>query len=135
MPQVVGSRYGFDAADELLFFQAIADQIGDGAHLEIVLAAEGLQLRPARHLAVFAHDLDCRARGIQPGEATEIGHAFGVSGTNQHPAFAGADGLDMTGTVEVFISGIAIAEPADGGGALEGADAGRDAEFFHAHRR
>src|ERR1700721_751369 len=45
-----------DALDRALVAQAVANEIGDGADLEVVSLSERFQLRPARHRAVVVHD-------------------------------------------------------------------------------
>ena len=66
---VVGwdARLG-DALDELLALTAIADEVGDRDQQQVVLFAELLELREARHVAlVLADDLAKDAGRVQAG--------------------------------------------------------------------
>src|SRR5208283_2692108 len=80
---------GLDAAlaganDVALVAQAVANELGDGEHLEAVLAAEGDEVGDAGHLAVVAHDFADDAGGGETGEAREIHRGLGLAGTDQH---------------------------------------------------
>ena len=82
----VGGAHGLlgDALDRALGLQAVADQVGDGADLELVLACECFELGPARHGAVVVHDLDDRGRGLETGQARQVTARLGVSGPREH---------------------------------------------------
>src|SRR2546427_11304979 len=91
-----------DPLDELLALQAVADQLRDRTHLEPVPVAELLQLGAAHGLAVFGAEplADYRGR-LEAGEARQIDAALGLTGPDQHPAVAGAEGIHVSGTAQV----------------------------------
>src|SRR5260370_36223574 len=86
-------QHRFTHADYVtLILHAIANQLRDGQHLELMLAAERHQIRHAGHGAIFIHDLADHARGTKARETREINGSFGLSGANEHAAFARAEG-------------------------------------------
>ena len=115
---------GFDSADELLALEAVADQVGDGAHLQVVFLTEEFELGPAHHLSVFADDFAADADGFETGESAEIDDGFGVTGADEDTAGFGAEGDHVAGAGEILGLGVGIDEDLNGGGAVEGADAG-----------
>ena len=96
-PTRVGSVTRLDALDELLALQAIADQVGDRAHLQLVLLAELLQVRPAGHLAIVAHDLADDRRRLQPRQAARSTVPSVCPARTSTPAVAGRSGLMWPG--------------------------------------
>ncbi len=115
-----------EPAHVALVRHAVADEFGDGEHLQVVLAAEVGELRNARHGAVVVHDLADHACGNQSGETGEIDGGFGLSGANQDSAFAGAEREGVSGTREVVGPRGGIDGDLNGVGAIVGRDAGGD---------
>ena len=74
------------ALDELLAPPPVLDQVGDGAHLEAVLAAEAAQVGDAGHRAVLVQDFADDGDFAQPGEPAQIDAALGVPGPDQDAA-------------------------------------------------
>ena len=108
---------------------AVADEVGHGGDLEIVLVGELDQVRHPGHVAVFAHDLADDAGGLEAGQAGEVHAAFGLAGAVEHAAFAGAQGKDVARGDEVFGHGPVGHGGQDGGGPVIGRDAGGHADL------
>ena len=107
---------------------AVADQIGHREHFQIVLAAKFVELRDARHRAVFVHDLADDGGGVQAGDAREVDAGFGLACADEHATVAGAQWKDMARAGEILRAGLWIDGGEDGDGAVGGADAGGYAE-------
>ena len=123
-PYAVGT-IGFRKPSHVaLMRHAIADEFGDGEHLQVVLAAELGKLRNARHGAVVVHDLADDAGGNQSGETREIDRGFGLSGADQHSTFAGAKRKRVAGTREIVRTSGGIDGDFDGLRAIVGGDSG-----------
>ena len=123
-----GLNDAFGAAmDAVLMLQAVADEFGDGNHLQAVKQAELAELRHAGHGAILIHDFADDAGGVESGEAGEVDGGFGLAGADEHAAFAGAEGEDVAGAGEVVRAGFGIDGGEDGVGAVGGGDAGGDA--------
>lgn len=118
---------GGDSADEGFTGEAVLDDLGDGAELEVVLACDVEEVGEAGHFAVVAHDLDDGGGGVQAGEAAEVDGAFGLSGANEDAAVARAEGVDVAGADEVVGAGGGVDGHLDAPGALAGGDAGGEA--------
>ena len=116
-----------DAADVAFMLHAVADEIRDGQHFQIVLRAELLELRHASHGAVFIHDFADDAARTEAGDAREVHARFGLAGANEHAAFFGAQGKDVAGASEILRLGLGINRRENGYGAVGGADASSDA--------
>src|SRR4051812_11299724 len=104
-----GEGDGFDALDELLALEAVADEVCDGAHPEVVLLAEQFELGTAHHLAIFADDFAAEADGLETGESAEVDDGFGVTGADEDAALFGAERDHVTGAGEVFGAGPVVA--------------------------
>ena len=72
--------------DRGLVLVAVLDKVGDGAELDAVLLGEHLQIRTARHGAIFVEDLDDDGGRLETGQTGQIAARFGVAGTGQHAA-------------------------------------------------
>ncbi len=120
----------FDAFDELFAFEAVADQIGDGAHFEAVLLAEDFEFGSSGHFAVFAHDFADDGGGFEAGDSAEIHAALGLTGADECSAVSGAEGVDVSRAKEVVGLGVVGDGNLDGGGTVFGADAGGDTKAF-----
>ena len=122
-------KNGFgDAANVPLVLHAVPDQIGHREHFQFVLAAEFVELRDARHGAVFVHDFADDGGGVQPGDAGEIDAGFGLAGADEHAAIAGAQWKDVARAGEILRAGLRVDGGEDGDGAVGGADAGSDTQ-------
>ena len=126
---VARGENGFgDAADVALVLHAVADEVRDRQHFQIVLFAEFVELRHARHGAVFVHDFADDAGGVQAGDAREVDAGFGLAGADEHAAVAGAQREDVARAGEILRAGLRVDGGEDGDGAVGGADAGGDAD-------
>lgn len=117
-----------DALDERFASEAVGDDVGDGAHFEIVFGAEAIEIGLTGHGAVVVHDFDDDGGGLETGEATEVDAALGLAGADEDAAIAGAEWADVAGAHQVVGLGMGIGEDANGGGAVGGGDAGGGAE-------
>ena len=88
---------------------------------------KGDQLRHARHGAVLIHDFADDSAGFELGQAGQIDGGLGLSGANQHAAFAGAQGEDVARAGEVARTAGGPDGGADGVGAVGRGDSGGDA--------
>ena len=93
-------------ADEPVAPQAVADEVGDAAHLQPVGGAELLQVRHPGHGAVLVHDLADDGHGLQPGQAGQVHRPLGLAGADQHPAVACSQREDVPGADEVARLGV-----------------------------
>ena len=84
-----------DALDVPLFFQAIANQVGDRADPDIVFARETLKVGTPRHAAIFIQNLDDRGRRFEARQAREVAARFRVS----LPASVTPPGCAITGKI------------------------------------
>ena len=84
-----------EAAHQPLATQAILDQVGDRAEVQLVLLGEALEIRAARHGAVVVHDLADHARWRATREPRQIDRALGVAGALQHTALHRAQREDV----------------------------------------
>ena len=83
----LGRQHGVGGAlDGLLVLDAEADQVGNGADLEIELLGDEFEVRAPRHGAVVLQDLDNHRRRLQPRAARKIAARLGVAGARQHAA-------------------------------------------------
>jgi hypothetical protein len=87
-----------DAENIALVLQAVTNELGHGEHLEAVLCTELLEVGDAGHRTVIVHDLADDSGGNEAGETGEINGSFGLSGTNEDAAAAGAQRKDMSRT-------------------------------------
>ena len=107
---------------------AVADEVRDREHLQVVFPAELDELRHSGHGAVFAHDFADDAGGSQPGDAREIHGSFGLAGADEDAAIARAQRKNMAGTREILRLRLWIDGGKDGNGAVGSADAGGDTD-------
>jgi hypothetical protein len=117
-----------DAADVALVLHAVADEVGYREHLHVVLAAEFMQLRDARHRPVFVHDFADDGGRIEAGDASEIDAGFSLPSADEHPSIAGAQRENMPGPREILRPSLGIDGGEDGDRAVGRADASRDAK-------
>src|SRR5829696_7117684 len=90
------------ALHQLLFADAISDELCDADHLQVMLSGESFELRETRHGPVFVHDLADHAGRIQTRDPGNVDAGFGLSGTNEHAAALGAQGENMTWTTKIL---------------------------------
>ena len=95
-----------DALHRALLLEAIADQVGDRAELQAMQLRELLELRPARHGAVFVQDLDDHGRRLEPGDAHEVAAGFGVPGSGQHATGLRHQREDVARLAQVLGTGV-----------------------------
>src|SRR5580700_7377561 len=96
---VASGQYGFgDATDIPLVLHPVADEVGYREHLHVVLAAKFVQLRNARHRAVFVHDFADDGGWIEAGDASEVNAGFGLAGADEHASVASTKREDVAGT-------------------------------------
>src|SRR5262249_286463 len=117
------SGFGY-AANVSLMLHAVANQIRDREHFQIVFVAEFTKLRHARHRAVLAHDFADDACGLQAGDASEVYTGFGLTCANKDAAVARPKREDVAGTREVLRLCFRINSGEDGDGAVGSANAG-----------
>ena len=81
--------------------EAVLDEVGDGADLEVVLLAELLEVRQPRHGAVVLHDLADHPGGLEPRQPAKVHGTLGLTRAYQHAAgpwpVAGRCGRACTG--------------------------------------
>ncbi len=123
------NRFGY-AANVALVVHAVADQVRNREHLQIVFAAEFQQLRHARHGAVFIHDFADHASGSESGDARKIDGSFGLPCADEHATVARAKGEHVAGARQILRARFGIDRGKNGDGAVRGADAGGDAELW-----
>ena len=127
VPYSVGSVVVAPALDEPLVAPAVGDERVDGDDLDAVLGGEHVEVGTPRHAPVGAHDLADDPGGEAAGELAEVDDRLGLAGALEHTAHRGSKRKGVARLGEVARLGVFIAEQADGGGAVEGADAGGDA--------
>ena len=64
------------------------DQVGDGAHLQAVLAGELDDGGQAHHGAVVVHQFRQGGGGLEACQAAQVDRGLGVAGAPQHAAVA-----------------------------------------------
>ena len=117
------------ALDAVLGREAVADQVGDGADLELVLARKGEQVGAAFHAAVVIDDF-ADDRGLrQTRQSRQIHRGLGVSSPGQHAAFGTAQRENMSRPRKVFGLYRRIGQRAYGLGAIVRGNAGGGAVF------
>ena len=65
--------------DVAFLLESVGDEVRDRADLDVMLPREALEIRPARHAAVFIQDLDNGGGRLETGETRKIATGFGVS--------------------------------------------------------
>lgn len=118
---------GLNAFDESVSGQAVLDQVGNGDELEIVLFLKFDEVGESCEGAVFVENFADDSAGVEPGELSEVDGSFGVPGALEDATGASAEGKDVPGLDELFGVCLWVAEDADGGGTVVGADTGGDA--------
>jgi hypothetical protein len=116
-----------DLADQPFLAVSELDDLGHGAHFQIVLFAEGDEVRQARHGAVGLHDLADDAGGLQAGQPRQVHGPLGLPGPHKDAALAGPDGEDVPRPREVLRLRALGDGHEDGPRPVGGADARRDA--------
>ncbi len=91
-----------EALHRALVAQPIADEIGNRADLERMLAGKSLELRTPRHAAIVVHELAQHASGLQAREHAQIHSRLGVPRADQHAAAPRAQWKDVPGSREVL---------------------------------
>ena len=107
-----------------LVLVAVFDEVGDGAELDAVLLGEQLQIRAARHGAVFVEDLDDDGRRLVTGQPGQIATGLGVAGTGQHATVLCHQREDVAGLHQIGGLGVRCDSRLHGDGAVGGGDAG-----------
>ena len=125
---VLGGDDGLgNAADVAFVLEAVADELGDGEHFELMLVAEANKVRDTGHGAVVVHDLADNPGWDKAGHPGEVNRGFGLAGAHEDAALAGTQGHDMAGAGEVEGAGGGVNGDVDGVGTIRGGDAGGDA--------
>ena len=91
--------------------------------------AKFVELRHARHGAVFVHDFADDAAGVEAGDAGEVDARFGLAGADENAAVAGAQREHVARAGEILRASLGIDRGEDGDGAVGSADAGGDADL------
>ena len=86
------------------------DQIGDRDEQQPVPVGERAEVGDAGHAAVVEDNFAQHPCREASGEAGEIDGSFGVPGTFQYPAGAGAEGEDVAGPVERLGADVHVGE-------------------------
>ena len=95
--------------------------------LELVVAREHVEVRPAGHGAVLVHDLHDDGRGLETRETREVAACLRVPRPGEHPSGLRAQGEDVPGLDEVLGAGVGAHRGPDRPGPVVGGDAGADA--------
>src|SRR6266404_9692705 len=111
-----------NAADIAFVLHAVANQIRDRRHLQVVFPAKLDKLWHAGHSAVVTHDFANDTRGREAGDAGEIHGCFGLPGADEDAAIASAQRKNMAGAREILRLGLRIDGRQNGDGAVGGAD-------------
>src|SRR6266850_2037759 len=117
-----------DAANVAFMLHAVADQVRNREHFQIVFLAKFNELRHAGHGAVFIHDFADDAGGAHAGNAGEVHARFGLASADEDAAFARTQRKYVAGTRKILRPGLGIDSGEDGDGPVGGADAGGDAQ-------
>ena len=124
----IGRKRCFDDALQRFFIlDAIADQILDGADLEVMLAGESLQIAAPRHAAIFIQNLDDHRRRFESGQTRQIAAGFGVACARQYAARARHQREDMPRLHQILRLCIRLHCGLHGNRAVRRRDAGGDA--------
>ena len=95
---IVGRKITFGKTiNGFLVFQAVTDQVLDGADFKIMFLGEFFQIRTARHGAVFIEDFHDHGAGVETGKAGEVAAGFGMTGAGEHATGLGHQRKDMAG--------------------------------------
>ncbi len=97
---------GGDVAHGFFSLHAVVNQVRDGSDFQFVLVRKLLQLRPARHGAIFIQNFNQHSCWLQPGQHGQIDAGLGVAGTRQYTTRLGHKGENMSGLGQVFHAGI-----------------------------
>ena len=112
------------ALHQFLAAPAVGDEITDGAHLQLVLAAELLQIVEPRHRTIFVEDLANHSRGIESGQAHQINCRLGVARPLQDAAFPRLQGKNVPGLGQVGRTALCSGQHADCLGTVPRTDPG-----------
>ena len=112
------------ALHQFLAAPAVGDEITDGAHLQLVLAAELLQIVEPRHRTVFVEDLANHPRGIESGQTHQINCRLGVARALQDPTFPRLQGENVPGLSQVGRTALRSGQHADCLGTVPRTDPG-----------
>ena len=122
-----GERPRGHAFDQLLALVAVFDQRRDGDERHLVALLEFHELRQPGHRAVLTEDFADDGGRLESGQGREVDGGLGVAGALKHAARPRAKREDVARLHEFVGLGGGIGQQRDGAGAVEGADAGRDA--------
>jgi hypothetical protein len=114
-----------DALHRTFLFQPVANQVGDGADLEIVTLRELFEVGTARHGAVVIQDLDDRRGGLEASETSEITARLSVPRASEHAAGLRHQRKDVTRLTQIFRLGFASNRRTNGLRTIVSGDAGR----------
>jgi hypothetical protein len=109
-----GQRDALNTLDELLALEAIADEIRDGGHFQVMFLAEDFELGAAHHRAVVGKDFTTHARRFETSRDAQIDNCFSMPSTNENAAVLGANGNNVTGAGEVFGLGMIVDKDSNG---------------------
>ena len=124
-----GTEFGIDlrfgnALDAVFVFKAIANEIGNGAHLQAMGLGKLLKVGAACHGAVFIENLDDHRSRRAARQARQVTAGLGVSGAGQHATGLRHQREDMPRLDQVFGTGIGLDGGAHGLGAIVRGNAG-----------
>jgi hypothetical protein len=86
---VARGQNGFsDAPNIPLVLHAVAYEVRYRQHFHAVPPAKFLELRHARHCAIFIHDFADHSRGIQSSDSRKINAGFCLTGADKHASDA-----------------------------------------------
>ena len=78
-----------EVLDQLLMASTVANQVGNGDELQLVLGGENLQVGQAGHGAVIVDDLAQHPHRLPIGQRTQVDGSLGVSSPLEHAAHSG----------------------------------------------
>ena len=127
LAQLAAQQLLFGALNRALVEQAVVNQVGNGADLDVVLLGKLFQLRATRHAAIVVHDLADHRRLAKAGHTGQVTGGFGVAGTRQHATGLRHQREDMAGADDIFGHGIGSCSSLHSTCAVSSGDTGADA--------
>ena len=100
---VARRQNGFgDAADVTLVLHAVADQVRDREHFQVVLRQNSWSCG-TRDMVPSSFMISQMTRGrVEAGDAREVDAGFGLAGADEHAAVARAQREDVAGAGEIL---------------------------------
>ena len=127
LTQLAAQQFFFGTLNRALVEQAVVNQVGNGADLDVVLLGELFQLRATGHAAIVVHDLADHRRLAKAGHTGQVTGGFGVAGTRQHATGLGHQREDVARTDDVLGHGIGSRGSLHSACTVSGGNAGADA--------